>query len=1335
LKGIILKDSRKYRQAVNLWISADAAGAVISSAALFSASDEDFLRVKISYLLGQDALSALRHSQWMQACLQQQLPLAHSHCQWLYAVLHNDPLLADDIAKLEALLEATLLSAAAEQFAVSTAQIFIVPRAGTITPWSSKATDIMQQVALPIARVERFSAWQLSWTQTPTEPQRAQLHATLFDRMTQQLIDNIHDWSQTLNDVAPRPLNHIHLLEQGKPALQAANQQLGLALSNDEIEYLFTSFTQLKRNPTDVELMMFAQANSEHCRHKIFNAHWVMDGKRDETSLFARIRATHRAHPVGVLSAYKDNAAVMAGSVASRFFAGGDDVYQGHTELVHTLLKVETHNHPTAIAPAPGAATGVGGEIRDEGATGLGAKPKAGLCGFSVSNLRIPGFQQPWEQDLGKPARIASALDIMLQAPIGAASYGNEFGRANLAGYFRTLEMTFQLNGQTRASGYHKPIMLAGGIGNVRDEHVIKTGLPDQAALIVLGGPALLIGLGGGAASSVQSGTLDSELDFASVQRDNPEMQRRCQQVIDACWQLGERSPIAFIHDVGAGGLSNALPELVKDAGCGGVFDLRAIASADPALSPLEIWCNESQERYVLGINPADLPLFTQLCAREKCPFAVVGQATRDGHLQLRDALHNTLPVDLPLSAIIGNTPPLVKSFNRQVRHTDALQLAGIQLNEAIERVLCLPSVASKQFLITIGDRSVGGLTARDQMIGPWQVPVADCAITALSFEGYAGEVLAMGERTPVAQIDPVAAAELAIAETILNMSGAAITSLGNIKLSANWMAACGAEGEDQALFDAVTAASQLCQRLGICIPVGKDSLSMRTQWQQGEQTQSVISPLSLIATGLAPTADIRQQLTPLLNTQISSQLWLVDLSSGQQRLAGSALAQVYQQVGQHAPQVNADLLEAFFNFIQQAHQTGLVLAYHDRSDGGCLVTLLEMAFASRTGLSIEVADGVDVLALLFNEELGAVLQVADDKQDAFLALAQQYGLAHLQAIARIDATQSVRILQNQQTLWSSTRAQLQALWVQTSYQLQAMRDNPDCAAQEFANIADDQAVGLEVNLNFALPTTLPMINTGAKPRAAILREQGVNGQIEMAAAFDRAGFAAVDVTMTDLLSGRHHLQDFQTLAACGGFSFGDVLGAGSGWAKGILYNPLLAEQFANFFANQNTLALGICNGCQMLSQLKTLIPGAEHWPSFLRNTSEQYEARYVSVKLPRSGSLWFANMQDSILPVLVSHGEGRVAAEAQHITALHQQQQVVMQYVRNGAATAHFPENPNGSIDGIAGVCNRDGRVSILMPHPERLFRTVQWSWHPPAWPEHSPWMQLFVNARQNFS
>jgi phosphoribosylformylglycinamidine synthase len=1301
--------------------------------------------VNISYLLGEEALSALRHRQWMTRCVQQQLPLAHSRCQWLYVVMHAQPLNISDLRKLEALLNATVCDASA-----LTDQVFIVPRKGTITPWSSKATDIVQQVALPLARIERFSTWQFSWIAPPSSQQRDQLMAGLFDRMTQSVITDLSDWTQTLTPVAPRPLNHIDVLMQGKAALQAADRQLGLALSADEIEYLLHTFTQLARNPTDVELMMFAQANSEHCRHKIFNAHWLIDGKLNAISLFARIRATHSAYSEGVLSAYKDNAAVMQGTVAARFFPTSDDTYQFHVEPIHTLLKVETHNHPTAIAPAPGAATGVGGEIRDEGATGLGAKPKAGLCGFSVSNLRIPGFEQPWEQNFGKPQRIVTALDIMLQAPIGAASYGNEFGRANLVGYFRTLEMAFELNGQPRYSGYHKPIMLAGGIGNVRDEHVIKTGLPEKAALIVLGGPALLIGLGGGAASSVQSGALDSELDFASVQRDNPEMQRRCQQVIDACWQLGKQSPIRFIHDVGAGGLSNALPELVKDAGCGGVFDLRAIPLADPALSPLEIWCNEAQERYVLGIDAVDFPFFAQLCAREKCPFAVVGEATQDGHLRLNDPLQQTRPVDLPLSAIIGNTPPLIKTFQRQERVTEPFDWSGITVEEALTRVLLLPSVASKQFLITIADRSVGGLTARDQMIGPWQIPVADNAITALSFEGYAGEVLAMGERTPVAQVDPVAAAQLAIAETITNMAGSVIGALGDIKLSANWMAACGAELEDQALYDAVTAASELCQQLGICIPVGKDSLSMRTQWQQDTQSHTVISPLSLIVTGLAPTPDIRRQLTPLLDTQVRSQLWLLDVSGGQQRLAGSALAQVYQQVGQAAPQVAVDRLKAFFDCMQQAHQSGVLLAYHDRSDGGVWVTLLEMAFASRTGLTIELpadVDGNDVtqtLAWLCHEELGAVVQVADHQQAAFVTLAQQHGL-NPQAIARIDHSQTIKIVQEKtqqgpSVLFSSTRAELQQLWAQTSYRLQTLRDHPECAAEEFAGIVANQASGLEVDLKFTWPADVPAIKTlfkahgGQKPKVAILREQGVNGQTEMAAAFYRAEFTAVDVTMTDLLSGRHHLREFQALAACGGFSFGDVLGAGSGWAKGILYNTPLAEQFARFFSDPNTLALGICNGCQMLSQLKDLIPGAEHWPRFVRNISEQYEARYVSVKLPKSRSLWFAGMHDSVLPVLVSHGEGRVAASESQISALHQQQQVVMQYVRDAQPTQQYPANPNGSIDAMSGVCNQDGRISILMPHPERLFRTVQWSWHPADWPENSPWMQLFLNARSAF-
>lgn len=1301
----------------------------------------------IGYFIGADALSALRQSQWLAAAQQKQLPVVESFSRWLYAIGWSSEPSIQQQSQLKTVLQAQpwtddVLSSGlmASDLILSNPlpadAVFVVPRAGTLTPWSSKATEIVQQIGLPISRIERLVVWNIRCSQLLTSAQQAELFASLHDRMTQTVITRLVAWADSLAPVAPRALVNVPLLTQGKAALLQADQQLGLALSDAEIDYLCATFQALQRDPADVELMMFAQANSEHCRHKIFNARWQIDGQLQDLSLFDQIRATHRAHPQGVLSAYKDNAAVMAGVVAERFFPSSSEgfakgEYRFHAEPVHTLLKVETHNHPTAIAPAPGAATGVGGEIRDEGATGLGAKPKAGVCGFSVSNLRIPQHAHIWEQNLGKPARIASALQIMLEAPIGAARYNNEFGRPNLAGYFRTLELRFELNGKSRDSGYHKPIMIAGGIGNVREGHVIKTGLPDQAALIVLGGPALLIGLGGGAASSVQSGVLESELDFASVQRDNPEMQRRCQQVIDACWQLGVHNPIAFIHDVGAGGLSNALPELVKDAGCGGVFNLRAIPLADPGLSPLEIWCNESQERYVLGMDPQHLELFERMCAREKCPFAVVGVATRDGHLRVHDGLHQTDPVDLPLQAIIGNTPALLKHFKRQSRQLAALNWTGVDLAEAITRVLSLPCVASKQFLITIADRSVGGLTARDQMVGPWQVPVADCAITALSFNGYAGEVVAMGERTPVAQVDPVAAAQLAVAETLTNMAGAAISDLGDIKLSANWMAACGADLEDQALYDAVVATSQLCQSLGICIPVGKDSLSMQTRWQDNQQAHTVVSPLSLIVTGMAPTADIRDHLTPQLQARPDSQLWLLDLSVGQNRLAGSALAQVYQQVGQLAPQVDADRLKRFFACMQQARQAGLLLAYHDRSDGGCLVTLLEMAFAGRLGLTIQLPDNADVLSLLFNEELGAVVQVADSDQSALVALIHQHHLQDcLLPIARIAIDHSVQIQLGEQRIWSSTRASLQQCWSATSFHMQALRDNSECAAAEFAALTDDTDAGLEVDVKFSwLP--IPAIVSGIKPRVAILREQGVNGQTEMAAAFDRAGFTAIDVTMTDLLSGRHTLSDFQVLAACGGFSFGDVLGAGSGWANSILYTPQLADAFAQFFADTNSLALGVCNGCQMLSQLKTLIPGAENWPRFISNRSEQYESRYVSVGLPASVSPWFAQMQNSVLPVIVAHGEGRASAEPKQLALLEKHQQVVLQFVHKGLPTQQFPFNPNGSPQGIAGVCNRDGRVSIVMPHPERLFRTVQWSWHPAEWPENSPWLQLFSNAR----
>ncbi len=1204
----------------------------------------------------------------------------------------------------------------------------VIPRPGTLSPWSSRATHVAQLCGLPaVVRVERGIAFFITGAAS-NNVQWQTMADLLHDRMTETVLPDMAAAAALFAQAEPTTFGTVDLLQGGVTALHQADTALGLALSAGEKDYLLACFRQIGRNPTDVELMMFAQANSEHCRHKIFNAAWVIDGAKKPRSLFDMIRYTTVRSPQGVLSAYKDNAAVIAGHTGRRFFPDADGIYTEHTEAMPILLKVETHNHPTAISPGPGAATGSGGEIRDEGATGIGAKPKAGLCGFSVSDLRIPGFVQPWEEDVGRPARIASALDIMLDGPIGAAAFNNEFGRPNLTGYFRTFTRT--VAGELR--GYHKPIMLAGGLGNVRPQHVEKKAFPAGTPLVVLGGPAMLIGLGGGAASSVASGASAEALDFASVQRANPEMERRCQEVIDQSWQLGDDNPILFIHDVGAGGLSNALPELIHDGGCGGQFDLRQVPNADLSLSPLQIWCNEAQERYVLAIAAERLAVFAALCRRERCPYAVVGQATEDQAIILDDPQFANRPIDLPLDVFLGKPPKMVRQVTSVAPYRSALDLNGVSLPEAAQRVLRLPTVASKSFLITIGDRSITGLVARDQMVGPWQVPVADVAVTANDFCGYAGEAMAIGERTPLAVLDAPASGRMAVGEAITNMAAADIARLSDIRLSANWMAAAGAPGEDACLFAAVEAVGMtLCPALGIAIPVGKDSLSMRTVWQQDGTERSMTAPVSLIISAFAPVADVRRTLTPQLRLDCGpTALILIDLGTGQNRLGASALAQVYGQAGAIGPDLDsADQMQAFFAVIQQLSQQDLILAYHDRSDGGLFTTLCEMAFAGRCGLQIDLAGlAPDVLAVLFNEELGAVIQVRQTEQEAVLIQLAQAGLAacsHPVGVPQTD--QQIQFRQHGRVLWDTTRAELQQHWTETSYQMQRLRDHPDCADEEFARIAA-QDTGLQVRLSFDLQDPLPLIG-GTRPRIAILREQGVNGQTEMAAAFHKAGFACVDVHMSDILAGEATLDDFHGLVACGGFSYGDVLGAGTGWASAILYNTRARDQFAAFFARPDTFTLGVCNGCQMLAQIRELIPGSAHWPRFVRNRSEQFEARLVQIAIQASPSILLTGMVGSQLPIVVAHGEGR--AEFVDPAAL-QAAQVTLRYVEHdGEVAARYPANPNGSPAGVTGLCNADGRVNIMMPHPERVVRTMQHSWHPADWGEDAPWLRLFYNAR----
>ncbi|WP_455232015.1 phosphoribosylformylglycinamidine synthase [Geopseudomonas aromaticivorans] len=1219
----------------------------------------------------------------------------------------------------------------------------VVPRFGTISPWSSKASDIARNCGLgKIQRLERGIAYYVAGELSAAEVEL--VAATLHDRMTQLVLAQMDEAQALFSHAQPKPLTVVDVLGGGRAALEAANVQLGLALAEDEIDYLVQNFVELGRNPHDIELMMFAQANSEHCRHKIFNASWDIDGESQGKSLFGMIKNTYELHREGVLSAYKDNASVIEGFTAGRFFPQpGSHEYAAHQEPVHILMKVETHNHPTAIAPFPGASTGSGGEIRDEGATGRGSKPKAGLVGFTVSNLQIPGFEQPWEKAYGKPERIVSALDIMVEGPLGGAAFNNEFGRPNLTGYFRTFEQAIDTPRGEEVRGYHKPIMLAGGLGNIRAEHVQKGEISVGGKLIVLGGPAMLIGLGGGAASSMATGTSSADLDFASVQRENPEMERRCQEVIDRCWQMGDNNPIKFIHDVGAGGLSNALPELINDAGRGGRFELRNVPNDEPGMSPLEIWCNESQERYVLSVDAADLETFQAICERERCPFAVVGEATEEPRLTVADSHFGNNPVDMPLEVLLGKAPRMHRSVTREAELGDDFSAAGLELGEAVERVLSHPAVASKSFLITIGDRSITGLVARDQFVGPWQVPVADCAVTATAFDVYTGEAMAVGERTPLALLDAPASGRMAVGETLTNLAAASIAKVSDIKLSANWMAAAGHPGEDARLYDTVKAVGmELCPALGITIPVGKDSMSMKTRWQDAGADKSVTAPMSLIVSGFAPVQDIRRTLTPQLRLdQGASELLLIDLGRGQNRLGGSILAQVYSQIGRSVPDVDkAEDLKGFFDTIQGLNADGRLLAYHDRSDGGLLTTVVEMAFAGHCGLDLQLdvlaASRAALGAALFSEELGAVVQVRQADTAEVLARFAAVGLADcVSVIGQPVAGGDIRLSLGGDVIYSAERRILQRIWSETSYRIQRMRDNAQCAEQEFDLLLDESNPGLSVKLGFDVNDNVaaPYINTGVRPRMAILREQGVNGQTEMAAAFHRAGFSVVDVHMSDIIASRVSLEDFKGLVACGGFSYGDVLGAGGGWAKSVLFNNRARDNFSAFFERKDSFALGVCNGCQMLSNLGELIPGSEAWPRFVRNRSEQFEARVAMVQVQESASIFLQGMAGSRLPIAIAHGEGHAEyASEEALLQADLSGAVALRFVDNhGKVTESYPANPNGSPRGITGLTTRDGRVTIMMPHPERVFRTVQNSWRPDDWQEDAGWMRMFRNAR----
>jgi len=1298
----------------------------------------------------------------------------------------------EETMRLSALLtygEAFVVDAELEK----TSDLFVViPRFGTISPWASKATDIAHNCGMThIKRIERGISYRVQFKtglvssliegiKNSGKKRSAaliqQIADLLHDRMTEIVLQNETDARGLFQELTAQPLAYIDILAGGAAALNAANAELGLALSDDEIVYLFNAFTEARRNPTDVELMMFAQANSEHCRHKIFNADWTIDGVEQDMSLFAMIKNTHQLAPGGTIVAYSDNSSIIEGATVSRFYARGameGNEYQASDELTHTLMKVETHNHPTAISPFPGASTGAGGEIRDEGATGRGSKPKAGLTGFTVSNLRLPGNVQPWENNAdvvnknglaadgnyGKPDRIASALQIMLEGPIGGASFNNEFGRPILGGYFRTYEQN--IAGQV--AGYHKPIMIAGGMGSISDLHTFKNALPVGSLLIQLGGPGMRIGMGGSAASSMATGSNTADLDFDSVQRGNPEMERRAQEVINACWAMGRDNIILSIHDVGAGGLSNAFPEITNDAKRGALFDLRQIPLEESGMAPKEIWSNESQERYVLAISPEHLPLFSYYCQRERCLFAVVGTATEERQLKVIDPLHNNTPVDMPMDVLLGKPPKMLRDVTTVTTKFPDINLTGIALAEIAHKVLSLPTVGDKSFLITIGDRSVGAMSVRDQMVGPWQVPVADCAVTAMSFDGYLGEAMAMGERTPLAVVNAAASGRMAVGETITNMAAASIASISDIKLSANWMAACGQPGQDAALFATVKAVGMdLCPALGLSIPVGKDSLSMRTTWSDLDSgsAKSVTSPVSLIVSGFAPVTDIRANLTPQLKCDAGDTvLILIDLGRGKNRLAASACTQVLQQLGNDVPDVDsAEDLKGLFNAIQQLNREQKILAYHDRSDGGLFTTLCEMSFASRMGLDINVdmlamdigegADGGDAknwadqiaerrneqtIRALFNEELGAVIQVRTAQRSEVMDVLRAYKLgACSHIIGKPNTGADIFITRDAKEIFRQARAELHQIWSKTSWQMARLRDNPACADAEYARIADATDLGMQPTLSFDPQQDIaaPFIATGVRPRVAILREQGVNSHVETAYVMHKSGFTAVDVHMSDLIAGRTRLADFAGLIAVGGFSYGDVLGAGEGWAKTILFNAQLADQFSAFFQRKDTFGLGICNGCQMLSNLKSIIPGAHAWPKFTRNKSEQFEGRFVMAEVTSSPSIFMQDMAGTQTPIVVSHGEGYADFST---TGNLQEALVGLRFVDNsGSATEVYPYNPNGSPQGIAAVTTSDGRFTAIMPHPERVYRTAIHSWSPAGWGEDSPWMRMFRNARK---
>ena len=1314
---------------------------------------------------GSDALPAFR-AQALLARLQAACPrvtaVAARHVHW---AAFDAPPQAAEVDRLAALLDDGPRAAAPAPGEC----VLVMPRLGTVSPWASKATDIARNCGLDLRRVERVTEYRLTLekrllgaARPLSGEEREQLAALLHDRMTESVAFE-RDAARALFVPQPAPaLEHVDVLGRGRDALVQANADWGLALAEDEIDYLVAAFGKLGRDPSDVELMMFAQANSEHCRHKIFNARFTIDGVAQERSMFEMIRHTERVGGRHTIVAYNDNAAVMEGGPIRRWLPEGftnAPRYGARDELAHVLMKVETHNHPTAISPFPGASTGAGGEIRDEGATGRGARPKAGLTGFSVGRLHLPGTDEPWERDpFGRPAHIASARQIMTEGPLGGAAFNNEFGRPNLGGYFRVFEQS--VAGVQR--GYHKPIMIAGGLGSISATQTQKLPFAEGALLVQLGGPGMRIGMGGGAASSMAAGSNTAALDFDSVQRGNPEIQRRAQEVIDHCWGLGPNNPILALHDVGAGGLSNAFPELVDGAGKGAVFDLQRVPLEETGLAPKEAWCNESQERYVLAIDPDLLPLFEQMCARERCPFAVVGVATDAPQLVLEDGAGGARVIDMPMEVLLGKPPRMHRDVQRVARREAPLVLTGVALDDVALSVLRHPTVASKRFLVTIGDRTVGGLSHRDPMVGPWQVPVADVAVTLADYAGFAGEAMCMGERTPLAALDAPASGRMAVGEAITNLLAAPI-ELARVKLSCNWMAACGEPGEDAALYDTVQAvAMELCPSLGIGVPVGKDSLSMRTRWSEDGQPRQVTAPVSLIVTAFATLADVRGTLTPQLQPGDTT-LILVDLGAGRRRMGGSMLAQVLGQFGHEVPDLDDPAqLVALVAAINELRAQGAILAYHDRSDGGLWATVCEMAFAGRRGVSLNVdilvteGDGISdsrddhgdsknwaaqvgqrrqqhTLEALFNEELGAVIQVQSARRDEVIATLRRHGLSrHAHVVGKTNDRVVMEVWRDARCHYSAPLATLLQAWDEVSWRIARERDHPDLADAEHAAVAATDDPGLHLHLSFdpAEDVAAPMIATGARPAVAILREQGVNSAVEMSWALARAGFDAFDVHMTDLQAGRTRLAQYQAMVVCGGFSYGDTLGAGEGWARSILFNPKLAEAFAAFFQRPETLTLGVCNGCQMLAALSPLIPGTQHWPRFTRNRSQQFEGRLALVEVLESASLFFTGMAGSRIPIAVSHGEGYADFSRRGDAA---QVHRALRFVdHHGQPTEAYPHNPNGSPDGLSGVTTADGRITALMPHPERVLRNVQMSWSGGDPSADSPWLRMFRNVRR---